>query len=221
VDRSAVDVGLCIGWTCVDRSVVGVGLYSGGVYVGQSGVDVGLCIGGTRVDRSVVDGGLYGSGSGGSTADVDSVPTAVAVAVSVTVTVTAGDAGNKTAKAPGALAAAQRDILRIGPAGAATGRTRECQPLSFHPLVVSAWWPNTGKNERLLVVDRRPRPPPTAKQATARASGSHARTAIFIQQQPPLPAPGKQFTRLPSPNRPFIAFILGGNPIFWKIKFPS
>ena len=96
----------------MDRSVVGVGLYSGGVYVGQSGVDVGLCIGGTRVDRSVVDGGLYGSGSGGSTADVDSVPTAVAVAVSVTVsvTVTAGDAGNKTAKAPGALAAAQRDI---------------------------------------------------------------------------------------------------------------
>ena len=124
MDRSAVDVGLCVGGTCVgqsvvdgghcvlsvgvDRSAVDVGLYSGGVYVGQSGVDVGLCIGGTRVDRSVVDGGLYGSGSGGSTADVDSVPTAVAVAVSVTVT--AGDAGNKTAKAPGALAAAQRDI---------------------------------------------------------------------------------------------------------------
>ena len=108
VDRSAVDVGLCIGGTCVDRSAVDEGLYGSGVCVDQSDVDRGLCIGGTCVDRSAVDEGLYSGGSSGSTVAVDSVPTVVVVAVGVAVT--AGDAGNKTAKAPGALAAAQRDI---------------------------------------------------------------------------------------------------------------
>ena len=92
-----------VGGRFVDGGHCGVG-----VCVDWSVVDGGVCTTGVCLDQSAVDEELYSGGGGGSTADVDNA--GVAVTVGVTVTVTAGDTGNKTAKAPGALAAAQRDI---------------------------------------------------------------------------------------------------------------